>query len=82
MEVETRLMVTGKDALADEAGIIGGAFGEKDDDLAKLLVRTPGDQKRLVEMRSELTFELLGLDLQAARADDVVAAAENAEFDS
>ena len=79
VDVGARMVVLGEDALADEAGVVGGTFGKENDDLAKFLIRAFGDEEGGREVRTELTLELLGLDLQASGANGVVATTEDAE---
>ena len=65
-------MELGKNALADLTGIRDRAFGKEDNDLAEFWIWTLRYNIRCAQMGTELTFELLSLDLQTARADDVV----------
>lgn len=79
VDVGTRMVVLGKNALTDLTGIRDRAFGKKDDDLTEFLIRTFSDKEGGREVRTELTLELLGLDLQASGANGVVATTEDAE---
>ena len=79
VEVGARLMETGKDTLAELAGLISRAFGEENDHLAEFLIRTFGDEEGRRKMGTELALELFGLDFEPSRTDDVVATTENAE---
>ena len=80
VDVGARMVVLGEDALADEAGVVGGTFGKENDDLAKFLIRAFGDEEGGREVRTELTLELLGLNLQASGTDGIVATTEDSEL--
>lgn len=80
VDVGARMVVLGEDALADLTGIVGRTFGKEDDDLTEFLIRTFSYQIRYANVRTELTLELLSLDLQASGADGIVATTENSEM--
>ena len=46
LEIDTGMMVFGEDALADGTGLIDSTFGEQDNDLTKLSIRSLGDEER------------------------------------
>ena len=80
VDVGARMVVWGEDALADEAGVVGGTFGKENDDLTEFLIRAFGDEEGGREVRTELTLEQLGLDLQASGTDGIVATTEDSEL--
>ena len=80
VDVGARMVVLGEDALADEAGVVGGTFGKENDDLTEFLIRAFGDEEGGREVRTELTLEQLGLDLQASGTDGIVATTEDSEL--
>lgn len=79
MEIGARLMETGENMLADLTGIIGGALGEEDDDLAEFRIGTFGNEEGIGKMRTELTLEFLSLNLETAGTDGIVLTAEDTE---
>ncbi len=79
MEIGARLMETGENMLADLTGIIGGALGEEDDDLAEFRIGTFGNEEGIGKMRTELTLEFLSLNLETAGTDGIVLTTKNTE---
>jgi len=80
VDVGAGLMVFGKDALADFTRLIDGALRQQDDNLAEFRIGALTDQIRYAQVGTELALEFLGLDLQTARADNAVLAAEDTEM--
>ena len=66
MEIDTGMMVFGKDALADSTGLIDSAFGEQDYCLTEFGIRTFRDKERCLQMGAQLVLHRLYLDLDAS----------------
>ena len=80
VEIDAGVMVFGEDALTDDASIGRRTFCDENDNLTKLLIRTFRDDKRCRHVRSQLSLELFGLNLQTTRADDIVLSSEDTEL--
>ena len=65
VEVGFGLMVFGEDTFADGASVGGRTFCDENNNLTKLLIGTLTNDKRCSHVRTQLTFELFSLNLQA-----------------
>lgn len=79
MEIDTGMMIFGKDALADSTGLIDSAFGEQDHRLAEFGIRTFRNEERCLQMGAQLALHRLYLDLDATRADHIILTSQYAK---
>ena len=79
MEIDTGMMVFGKDALADSTGLIDSAFGEQDHCLAEFGIRTLRNKEWCLQMGAQLALHHLYLDLDATRTDYIVLTSQYAK---
>ena len=82
MEIDTGMMVFGKDALADSTGLIDSAFSEQHHSLTEFGIRTFRDKERCLQMGAQLALHHLYLDLDATRTNHIVFTPQNAESPS
>ena len=79
MNVGPWAMILGEDALTYLARLIDTPHRQQHDDLTKLRIATLTDEKRLMQMRLQLTFHLLCLNLDTTRTNHIVLAPEDSE---
>lgn len=79
MEIDTGMMIFGKDALADSTGLIDSAFGEQHHCLAEFGIRTFRDEERGLQMGAQLALHRLYLNLDATRTDHIILTSQYAK---
>ena len=79
MQIDAWLMVFRQHTLTDLTGLVRITFCQEHDHLTEFLILTFTDQERCLQMGLELTFHLLGLDLDASRTDHIVLPSQDAE---
>ena len=82
MEIDTGMVVFGKNALTDFTCLIDSAFGEQDHRLTEFGIRTLRNEERGLQMGAQLTLHRLYLDLDATRTDYIVLTTQDAELSS